>query len=400
LAGLETQIEEKSMKVLIITHKPPFPRIDGGCMATAQLISGLEHEGLDYKLALIETSKHPFNEKAFPESIRKRIVLKKHINTSGMMKNIKAFGSTKHSIFTARFFNQQFADALLEICRTEQPDVIHFESLFAAVYFNALKTKFKAKYVLRSHNIEHQLWEERAASSNLLKRVVFKKQIGKLKNEELEIFKNADGVVAIAQNEMDFIKAEHIKTKSIWIPTGVQKSNSSSSLGNDFFHLGAMDWTPNRRAINWFLTHVWSKYPERTKNLLHLAGKGLFEDEYKELGVKNHGTVADSQQFMSEHGIMIVPLFEGSGLRIKIIEAGSLGVPVIATSKAVAGIGLVSGEHYFEANTPEAFRETMLLLSNDVSLRQKIGENLRRFVQENFDQNELNRKLIEFYRGI
>jgi glycosyltransferase involved in cell wall biosynthesis len=103
---------------------------------------------------------------------------------------------------------------------------------------------------------------------------------------------------------------------------------------------------------------------------------------------------------MCGQGIMVVPLFEGSGLRIKIIEAGALGVPIIATTKAVEGIGLTAGEHYFEANNAEAFIGAMLLLSNDVSLRRKVGENLRQFVQENFDQNELNRKLIEFYRGI
>jgi len=93
-------------------------------------------------------------------------------------------------------------------------------------------------------------------------------------------------------------------------------------------------------------------------------------------------------------------VFEGSGLRIKIIEAGALGIPIIATAKAVEGIGLISGEHYFEANTAEAFIGAMLLLSNDVSLRRKIGEALREFIQTNFNQNELNRKLIEFYRGI
>jgi glycosyltransferase involved in cell wall biosynthesis len=388
------------MKVLVLTHKPPFPRIDGGCMATAQLISGLQQEGIDYKLALIHTQKHPFTETAFPEEIKSRIVLTHFIKTDGLKVNIKALKNSQHSIFTARFFDPKFADELITYCEKEQPDIIHFESLFAAVYFDVLKAKITAKYVLRTHNVEHQLWQDRAASSNFLKRAALKNQIFKLKKEEILAFKKMDGLVAIAKNEMNFIAAEQIKTKALWMPTGVQQSNMTSSFGNDFFHLGAMDWAPNRKAVRWLIDSVWSHYPEKNQNMLHLAGKGLLEDEFNESGVKNHGTVASSQTFMCEHGIMLVPLFEGSGLRIKIIEAGALGIPIIATGKAVEGIGLISGEHYFEANTAEAFTGAMLLLSNDVSLRRKIGEALQEFVQSNFNQNELNSKLIDFYRGI
>jgi glycosyltransferase involved in cell wall biosynthesis len=227
-----------------------------------------------------------------------------------------------------------------------------------------------------------------------------RRQIAKLKKEELRILNALDGIMTIAKNEMEFISKNKIKVPAIWIPTGLEKAKAQSQYGNDFFHIGAMDWSPNRKAIQWFVKHVWSSYPEKEGNLLHLAGKGLLDDEFDELGIKNHGSVESSQVFMCGQGIMVVPLFEGSGLRIKIIEAGALGVPIIATTKAVEGIGLTAGEHYFEANNAEAFIGAMLLLSNDVSLRRKVGENLRQFVQENFDQNELNRKLIEFYRGI
>jgi polysaccharide biosynthesis protein PslH len=400
LGGDKSQIKKKVMKVLVLTHKPPFPKIDGGCMATAQLISGLQQEGIDYKLALIYTQKHPFTETAFPDEISSRIVLTHFIKTDGLLQNIKAFLNSQHSIFTARFFDPKFADALINFCKKEQPDIIHFESLFAAVYFDVLKTKISAKYVLRTHNVEHELWQDRSASSNFLKRAILKRQISKLKIEEISAFKNVDGLVAIAKNETNFIAAEKIKTKAIWIPTGVQQSNLTSTFGNDFFHLGAMDWAPNRKAVHWLIDSVWATYTEKNQNMLHLAGKGLLEDEFNESGVKNHGTVASSQSFMCAHGIMLVPLFEGSGLRIKIIEAGAMGVPIIATGKAVEGIGLISGEHYFEANNAEAFTGAMLLLSNDVSLRRKIGEALQEFIHSNFNQNELNRKLIDFYRGI
>lgn len=388
------------MKILVIVHKPPFPRIDGGCMATAQLISGLESQGIDYKLALIETRKHPFSLADFPKEIGEKVVLHQRISTSGLMTNIKALFNRHHSIFTARFFNSEFAQKLIEYCQTETPDIIHFESLYAAVYFNVLREKLKVKFVLRSHNVEHQLWLDRLSHSQFVKKWILKPQIEKLKAEELETLANVDGIVTIARNEVDFVSEHKLQTPVIWIPSGKELQASSSTYGNDFFHLGAMDWEPNLQGLRWFIDHVWSKYPEKEKNVLHLAGKALLPNEFVERGVKNHGTVVSSQQFMIDHGIMVIPLFEGSGLRIKIIEAGSLGTPIIATSKAVEGIGLSPGVHFLEANNAESFNTAMLLLSNDVSLRRKIGEALRIFVEQNFNQHDLNRKLIEFYKSL
>ncbi len=388
------------MKILVIAHKPPFPRIDGGCMATAQLVSGLESQGMDYKLALIETQKHPFSLAHFPQEIGEKVVLHHRISTEGLMTNVKALFNGQHSIFTARFFNSDFAQKLIDYCQSEAPDIIHFESLYAAVYFNVLREKSNAKFVLRTHNVEHQLWEDRLKHAGFIKKFILKKQVQRLKTEELEIFKKMDGLVAIAKNEVDFVNEKGLNSALVWIPSGVEMQSKNSSYSNDFFHLGAMDWEPNVLGLRWFLKHVWLTYSERNSNVLHLAGKALQTDEYATVGVKNHGTVHSSQQFMCDHGIMLVPLFEGSGLRIKIIEAGSLGIPIVATTKAVEGIGLSPGVHFLEANTAESFSAAMLLLSNDVSLRRKIGEALRSFVQNNFNQHDLNRRLIEFYSGL
>ena len=185
------------------------------------------------------------------------------------------------------------------------------------------------------------------------------------------------------------------------MPTGIQLSLSQSGYSNDSFHLAAMDWQPNIEGLNWFLKTVWSKYEISNTNMLHLAGKNLDKENYRDYkGVKNHGTVRDSEAFMCDYGIMLVPLQEGSGLRIKIIEAGALGVPIIATSKAVEGIGLIPNIHYLEANMPIEFINAMQLLANDVSLRQSIGAAIRSFMQQNYNQDIFNNRLIEFYQSI
>lgn len=389
------------MKILLITHKPSFPKIDGGCLASAQIILGLERSGLDYKIATITTPKHPFHEESFPTEIQEKVALNFHLDTGNTSRNIKAWLASEKSMFLARFYEPKFEKQLQELCVNYQPDLVHFESLFATVYMPALRAVCDAKMLLRSHNVEHELWQDRIKKTNRIKNWLLKNHVLQLKTAEIELFNSADGIATISKKELDFIKKNNISTPAIYLPTGLKIGNNASRYGNDFFHLAAMDWQPNINGLNWFLQEVWNKSDFAKNNVLHIAGKSLDIENFREFkGLKNHGVVADSQAFMCDYGIMVVPLFEGSGLRIKIIEAGSLGVPIIATNKAVEGIGLKHGVHYLEANSAAEFQKAMQLLMNDVSLPRSLGEAIRQFMQKNFNQDILNSQLIEFYKNI
>ncbi len=389
------------MKVLFITHKPSFPQIDGGCVASAQILMGLEKSELDYRVATLYTPKHPYSKQTFPPEIQAQIVLAHEIHSTDLLRNLKLWLSKKHSIFLGRFYDKSFANELALLCREFQPNIIHFESLFAAVYLQELRLISNAKFVLRSHNIEHQLWEDRLSQGGVMKKTLLNYAVKRLKIEEIEIYKQVHGIAAMAQSEVDFAASHHIKTPIIHLPTGSQEQTTKSTLGNDFFHLAAMDWEPNIKGLQWLLSKVWTTQNFQDKNVLHIAGKNLNSDEHSNVaGIINHGMVADSKAFMCDYGIMLVPLFEGSGLRIKIIEAGSLGVPIIATGKAVEGIGLENGKHYLEANDAEEFGQAMRLLMNDVSLRRNLGSEIHTFMRNHYDQVQLNGQLLEFYRNI
>jgi glycosyltransferase involved in cell wall biosynthesis len=388
------------MKILVVTHKPFFPKIDGGCFSTAQLISGLNNSGIELRIATITTPKHPFDATSFPKDILKKIQLYHFIDTTNTVRNFKSWLSTSRSIFTQRFYDERFLRKLVDLCKSFAPDYIHFESLFSAVYLPELRKTSSAKMLVRTHNIEYQLWQDRIRNGGAAQQLLLSGHVKRLESEEIELLRAADGIVAISQNEFNFFK-QFTSKPCLYLPTGVEVDDTESHYGNDFFCLASMDWRPNVNGLSWFLKEVWLKYDCAKNNILHLAGKGLDKEAYSEIaGLKNHGMVADSKRFMCDFGIMLVPLFQGSGLRIKIIEAGALGVPIIATAKAVEGIGLQKGKHFLEANNAAEFAQAMQLLMNDVSLRRNLGTALRAFMNENYNPEQLNSRLIEFYRNI
>ena len=113
------------------------------------------------------------------------------------------------------------------------------------------------------------------------------------------------------------------------------------------------------------------KYPHAQ---FHLAGKGLQKNDprFFQTGVVNHGEVPDAEDFMHAHGLMIVPIQAGSGIRIKTLEAMALGVPVVSTSVGAQGLAVEHGRELMLADQPADFAQAIAnLLANPAIAQQQ-----------------------------
>jgi glycosyltransferase involved in cell wall biosynthesis len=83
--------------------------------------------------------------------------------------------------------------------------------------------------------------------------------------------------------------------------------------------------------------------------------------------------------------MMIVPLFSGSGMRVKILEGLALGRVILTTSIGVEGIDAKDGEHLFIVDSAADFIKKINFCINNPKQLKTIGENAKRFVTEHFD---------------
>lgn len=75
----------------------------------------------------------------------------------------------------------------------------------------------------------------------------------------------------------------------------------------------------------------------------------------------------------------LMPLTEGGGTRIKALEAMAAGLPVIASAKAVEGLGLVPGRDYLGAESDADFAAAALRLAQTPALRRDLADRARAF---------------------
>ena len=396
------------MKVLQLCNKPPFPAIDGGCLAIKNISQGLLNAQIDLKIISISTAKHPFLIESYTKEFVKATQIES-VFVDTRINIVDAFSAlvTSDSYNVSRFFSSVFDSLLQRTLEEGEYDIIHLESLFMTPYLYTIRRYSKAKVVLRSHNLEHVIWERLAnVEKKSAKKVYLKHLSKKLKKYEKYILNEVDGIAAISFDDSSRYEKLNCKIPLITVPFGIDLAKYKMDLNAavaqiDFFHIGAMNWSPNVEGVNWFLDDILPLI-KNDDFKLHLAGIDMpsYLMNLNDSKVVNHGEVASANEFINRHHVMIVPLLSGSGMRIKIIEAMALGKTVITTSVGAEGIEAVDGENILIADTPGAFKEKIEHLIKFPEKAREIGEKARSLVVAKYDTELIIKELIQFYEAL
>ena len=116
------------------------------------------------------------------------------------------------------------------------------------------------------------------------------------------------------------------------------------------------------------------------------------------------GTVNDVQPYLEEVDILVLPLEEGAGTKLRVLEAMAVGLPVIGSYLALRGIdGIVPGIHALIASNDNSFAIQITELAlNPIKMR-NMGRAARKLVESSYRWENITRKLskdIESLVGI
>jgi glycosyltransferase involved in cell wall biosynthesis len=164
-----------------------------------------------------------------------------------------------------------------------------------------------------------------------------------------------------------------------------------------------MNWFPNEQGIKWFLNDIWDDIHKSLPEVkAFFAGRNmpLWLINGKWEGVDVVGEVDDSIRFMSSKQIMVVPLLSGSGIRIKILEAMSIGKAVIATSIAAEGIMYEDRKNIIIADTPQEFVQAIKELTQNKDLLNTISQNAYTLIHTKYNLNAIAKELISYYNQL
>ena len=112
------------------------------------------------------------------------------------------------------------------------------------------------------------------------------------------------------------------------------------------------------------------------------------------------GEVDDARKFTDSMTVMIAPLFAGSGLRIKIIEAMSLGKTVVATPVAASGLPVEDKRELLIGKDVKSFSAALVSALRDPKVRSETGARAMELVKNRFNNLEQTSGLLTFYKKL
>jgi len=396
------------LKILFICNKSPWPPKEGGSMAMNNLIEGLLGAGARVRVLAVESEKYQVASEKIPADYRQKTRIE-FVHLDLAVKFIPAFLNlfSRQSYHVKRFISHAFERKLTEILQRETFDIIQIETLFMAPYLETVRKYSTARVVLRAHNIEHLIWKRMALSSrNPARKFYLKHLFSTLENYEKKILDGFDAILPITEKDATFFKTycqKPVKT----IPFGINLKDYSVSgdqhVERALYHIGAMNWMPNEEGIRWFLKRVWPQLRQKFPALkLYLAGRAMprWLLNLKMENIIVAGEVPDARAFILSKSTGIVPLFSGSGVRIKIIESMALGKAVVSTRTGAEGIAYTDGENILIADTAMEFVSAISRLYKNPGEEIRVGQNARRFVETKYDNRKIIGELQAFYREI
>jgi len=414
------------MRILFLCNKSPWPPKEGGPMAMNMLIEGLIQHGHKVKVLAVNSYKYHIPASSIPDSYQNKTKIEL-IEVDLHLKPLDAFLNlfTSESYHVKRFISESFRKQVIAALNNEEYHIVQLESLFMCPYISTIREYSDARIVLRAHNIERLIWERIAhESSNPVKKWYIGHLTRTLGKFEDRVVSEVDGILPITATDAKYFEgviqktihqdlshntrpSEQKQTLVTEIPFGVDAGKyEHPDINIEFpsiFSLGSMNWIPNQEGIRWFIDQVWPDVHRQFPDLkYYLAGRAM-PDWMKSLDLPNVsvlGEIEDASRFLAGKAIMVVPIFSGSGIRVKIIEGMAAGKTIISTTLGAEGINYTHRKNILIADSPCEFFEMISICVSDPDTCHKLGREAKQLIRTSYQPAVLIQKLVAFYEQL
>jgi glycosyltransferase involved in cell wall biosynthesis len=152
--------------------------------------------------------------------------------------------------------------------------------------------------------------------------------------------------------------------------------------------MGNFRHSPNVSAALWLLRDIWPRIRREVPDAqLYIVG-GYPDVRMKEFDRTNHvtmtGWVDDVRPYLAKATLVLAPVFEGAGMRTKVLEAWAMEKPVVGTRLAFEGLTNGTAEFGFMADNADDFAQRVCALLRDSGFANTMGQRAREFVKSQF----------------
>jgi O-antigen biosynthesis protein len=212
------------------------------------------------------------------------------------------------------------------------------------------------------------------------------RQARRSRERELAMLARCDITLVVSDEERDVL-AREAPAAGVEVVSNIHEVHGRTSgfaQRSGMLFVGGFGHPPNEDAVRWFIAEVLPRVREALPDMLFHVGGDIDATARRAIegdGVVVHGRVADLAPLHGEALVSVAPLRFGAGVKGKVNQAMSYGLPVVLTTIAAEGMHLRNGVDALIADTPEAFAAAIIQLAHDeatwISVSDASVENVR-----------------------
>ena len=299
----------------------------------------------------------------------------------------------------------EYAAALQDLLETRDYDLVYLDTISLVPYFDSVK---HLPTVLDHHNVEsHMLLRRADNEDNALKKWYFRQEGMRL--QAIEKLYCPQFTLNITCSEIDKQRLQET-TSAKWVeevPNGVDieffKPDKPLRQEKRLIFIGTLSWYPNVEAVRFIASELWPLLRSAIPDVrIDIIGAEPPEDIVKlselEEGFNVHGFVDDILPYMDQAAIYVCPINDGGGTKLKILDALSMGMAVVAHPIACEGIEVEAGRNVMFAESVDDYIDAIRLLLNDPERRLAMGAEARELIINRYSSIHIGKALSALFK--
>ncbi len=292
----------------------------------------------------------------------------------------------------SKYRNKEYLSRIVQLLHENDYDVLYIESLNSSFILDELPhgRLEGMKVIYRAFDVFAETLALYARELGLSPAgIAVRADLLACRSYERQLWQRVDAIFTVTRRLGSLMVDElpAIRDKIVYFPVFVEPARSRAAperAGPRLLYVGTVHYPPNFLGLKWFLNECWplvrQRVPEARFDVVGRGGEALLPVPD---GVTIHHYVDSLDPYYQQAAVFVVPLFSGSGIRLKILDALSHGVPVVSTRAGYAGLEVTEGDELLVADDAPGFAGHVCRLLEYPAERRRLAESGLAFIEQN-----------------
>jgi glycosyltransferase involved in cell wall biosynthesis len=409
-------------KVLFIASRPPYPVVGGRENTLMQYLGFFDSGENEIYLYYFEKPQStPVDAGSILKSRFSRLKSVEKIRIPGILAAMfqiftKSLVARTRSLQEALFYSPKIQRRLDRAFQAIQPDVVFCDMLRTAQYFESLPggkarkifdmdDMLSARYAYLLQGTDQNILGNFSQKlpkfldflvNKFLRKAILEREARLVAAREIALIDKFDATILVSPKEAGIMQERSGKDSVRYVYPAARLSEQGPRdyrhIGNTLSFMGLLNVAHNEKGLLHFLEDIFPVLIEKVPDLkLYILGARVtpgiarYADRYSH-HIELTGYVDDVRDVIRKTRVFIAPIYFGTGIKTKIIEVMSFGMPVVSTIVGAEGLRVTHGDNIMIARDDEEFREHILRLLADDRLCDDLSRNAVRYIETYHDE--------------